>query len=117
IGAEGVPVGDYTRMAWKRLGEQGLHENVVSVEQDTRSIVAKVALGEADAGFAYATDARAAGSTVSVIQLPPEAQPRVTYLMAVVTRGQNRELAGSFVRKVIGAPGRAALSRAGFGPP
>ena len=63
IGAEGVPVGDYTRAALENLGATDVLDRVVSEEQDGKGVVAKVRLGEADAGFVYATDARAAGSS------------------------------------------------------
>ena len=51
IGAQGVPIGDYTRKLLANLGLSSVLKNVVSEEDDVKYVVAKVALGEADAGF------------------------------------------------------------------
>ena len=57
-----VPVGLYTREVLKRLGLLRVLRKAVSQEPDVKGIVGKLALGEADAGFVYATDVRAAGA-------------------------------------------------------
>ena len=53
-----VPIGLYTREVLKRLGLLRVLRKTVSLEPDVKGIVGKVALGEADAGFVYATDVR-----------------------------------------------------------
>ena len=50
-----------------------------------RAVTGKVALGQADAGFVYVTDARSVADQVSVIRIPAWAQPRVRYEIAVVS--------------------------------
>ena len=63
IGDQGVPIGSYTRQLLDALGiKDAVMKNVVSQETDVKGIVAKVALGEADAGFVYVTDARPVAS-------------------------------------------------------
>lgn len=114
VAQPGVPIGDYTRQALARLGLSGVLRNVVSEETDVRNVVAKVSLGEADAGFVYATDARAVGRSVRTIALPAAAQPKVVYEIAIVRPGPE---AVAFVRRVLGPVGRARLRAAGFGVP
>ena len=57
IAAPAVPVGSYTLQVLKQMGLTSVLANVVSRESDVRSVLSKVALGEADAGFVYSTDA------------------------------------------------------------
>ena len=116
VGAEGVPVGDYTREVLDRAGASGVLDRVVSEEQDVKGVVGKVALGEADAGFVYATDARAAGSDVRAIELPTAAAVDIRSLIAIV-RGGDRDVGEAFIDLVLSERGRAALAAAGFGPP
>ena len=117
LGAEGVPVGDYAREALAALGADAVLANVVSEEDDVRGIVSKVALGEADAGFVYATDVRPVAGKVRAIELPPEAQPQIEYLIAVVKGSARHAAAEAFVQRVLGPGGRSALEREGFGLP
>jgi molybdate transport system substrate-binding protein len=117
VGAEGVPIGDYTRTVLENLGMTDVLENVVSNEEDVKGVVGKVTLGAADAGFVYLTDATAAGDDVDAIELPEEAQAAVQYPIAVVVDAANAEAAQEFVDLVLGEEGREALAEAGFGPP
>jgi molybdate transport system substrate-binding protein len=114
VAAEGVPVGDYTRQVLEELGLTAALDNVVSNEDDVKGVVGKVTLGEADAGFVYATDAALAGDHVQVIELPEGAQPPIEYQIAVVAASENKEAAEAFVDEVLGPDGQAALEAAGF---
>jgi molybdate transport system substrate-binding protein len=118
IGDRGVPIGAYTRQLLDALGiTDAVMRNVVSQETDVKGIVGKVALGEADAGFAYVTDAKPVASKVTKIQLPGWAQPPVRYQLAVVSSTPRPVEARSFIRKVLSKRGRLLLKRAGFGLP
>lgn len=114
VAAEGVPVGDYTREVIEELQLTDALDNVVSNEEDVKGVVAKVALGEAEAGFVYATDAATAGAKVSVIELPEGSQPPIEYQIAVVKRSTNKKAAEAFLQKVLAPEGQQALESAGF---
>ena len=118
IGDKSVPIGSYTRQILDTLGiTADVAKNVVSEETDVKGIVAKVALGEADAGFVYITDAKTVATKVRVVPLPGWAQPPVRYELAVVKASGNQKAARAFVKKVLSARGRQLLKRAGFGLP
>jgi molybdate transport system substrate-binding protein len=116
IAAPSVPVGTYTLQVLKRLGLTSVLSNVVSRESDVRSVLAKVALGEADAGFVYSTDARTVARKVTVIKLPASAQPNITYAMAVVSSSSHKTAARQFIREVLSDAGQTKLLGAGFLP-
>lgn len=116
VAAESVPVGAYTRDALARLGQTALLSRVVSEEDDVKGVLGKVLLGEADAGFVYATDV-AAKRPNRVIELPARGQPPVEYAVAVVSESPRRDEATAFVERLLGADGRARLRAAGFGVP
>ncbi|MFN8223613.1 MAG: molybdate ABC transporter substrate-binding protein [Gaiellales bacterium] len=112
-----VPIGLYTREVLKRLGLLRVLRKTVSQEPDVKGIVAKVALGEADAGFVYATDTRPVAGKVRVIRIPASAQPDVVYEAAIAVEPRDLEAAQGFVITLLGPDGRAALRAAGFGVP
>jgi molybdate transport system substrate-binding protein len=117
IGAKGVPVGDYTRKALAALGLSSVLKNVASQETDVKEVVAKVALGEADAGFVYRTDALADVRDLRRLRLPARARPKIAYELAVVKATKHLQAANAFVARVLSARGQLALRRAGFGLP
>jgi molybdate transport system substrate-binding protein len=124
VGAPTVPVGSYTRTVLMNLDatygapySSRVAANVVSNATNVEGVLAAVETGEADAGFVYVTDARAAGSQVGTITLPVEAQAVATYPIAAVTASRHRADAGAFVRFVLGPQARALLQAAGFGLP
>jgi molybdate transport system substrate-binding protein len=118
VGDKSVPVGAYTRQLLDALGiTAAVMRNVVSQESDVKGIVAKVALGEADAGFVYRTDARPARREVAAIGLPAWAQPAIRYELAVVRSSSHRAAARAFVHRVESRRGRLILGAAGFGLP
>ena len=115
IGSKGVPIGDYTRALLRRLGlSKVLTSNTVSNESSVANVVSKVALGSADAGFAYVTDGKIASAKVQSIRLPRYAQPPVRYQMCRVKPGAQ---ATAFVNAVRSNRGRGLLRAAGFGLP
>jgi len=116
VAQRGVPAGDYTRAALDELGETRALRNVVSEETDVKGVVAKVALGEVDAGFAYATDARA-DRNVRAIAIPATSAADVRYAVAIVRDAEHPAAARRFVERLLGPDGRSALRRAGFALP
>jgi len=109
-----VPVGSYTRTVLKKMGLMSVLNKVVSQESDVKAVTGKVALGQADAGFVYVTDARPVSSDVTVIRIPAWAQPRVRYEIAVVSKSSNKAAAQNWIKGILSAKGQAALKNAGF---
>ncbi len=109
-----VPVGGYTRTVLRKMGLLSVLSKVVSQESDVKAVTGKVALGQADAGFVYLTDARAVSDQVTVIRIPAWAQPRVRYEIAVVSNSRNKAAAQAWFKGILSAKGQAALRNAGF---
>jgi len=116
VAATAVPVGSYTRQILKNMALTSVLGNVVSNETDVREVLAKVALGEADAGFVYSTDAKTVPGQVTVLTMPAWAQPKVQYGICVVKASANATAAQAFVNEVMSKTGQAKLLAAGFLP-
>ena len=70
VAAPAVPVGAYTRTVLRKMGLSSVLSKVVSQESDVKAVTGKVALGQADAGFVYVTDARPVADQVTVATHP-----------------------------------------------
>jgi molybdate transport system substrate-binding protein len=114
LGAEGVPIGDYARESLELAGLGAALDNVVSLEDDAKGVVGKIALGEADAGIVYATDVAAAGGDVLAYPISDHFQPKIRYYAAIVSPGS--DAAKSYLDALLGPDGKTALRGAGFLP-
>jgi molybdate transport system substrate-binding protein len=120
IGAEGVPVGDYTRGVLAKLGaerSEAILANVRSNEPDVKGIVGKLTQGAADAGFVYASDVKTAGDELRAIELDPKLEPKASYGAGVVEAAQQPDAAEAFVDDLAAGGCHQALLEAGFGEP
>jgi molybdate transport system substrate-binding protein len=126
IGAEAVPVGKYTLEMLRRLERlagfppaygDSVRANVVSQEENVRSVVAKVQLGEADAGIVYRSDLtpRVAPS-LTVLEIPEDANVVVSYPVTVLRASTASAAANAFVALLLGPEGRRILARHGLTP-
>lgn len=87
--------------------------NIVSKEDNVKAIVAKIELGEGDAGIVYLTDV-AASSGVTAVDVPDEANVRATYAGVVVGSSSHPEAAAAFLQWFAGPEGQAILTSFGF---
>jgi molybdate transport system substrate-binding protein len=119
VAAPEVPAGKYARRALAKLGVRDDAEaNVVSNEEDVKAVVAKVSLGEADAGIAYATDVTDdLEKSVRAFPFPERAGVLARYLIAPLSGAPNEPGAEAFVELVTGTQGRRVFQEHGFGLP
>lgn len=123
LAAEEVPAGAYARQMLGNLNATYGAEfqaqalaNVVSNEENVRTVLAKVQLGEADAGVVYASDAIAA-LELPTLAIPPAENVIAEYPIAVLSPlDPSSALARAFVAYVLSAEGQTILQTWGFGP-
>lgn len=106
-----VPAGKAAR---KALSAAGVTVKEVSDEPDVRAVVAKVRLGEADAGIAYATDVQASKGAVAGVTLPGISN---SYPAAVLSGAAHAATARDLLAFLLSPDGQAILASYGFLPP
>jgi molybdate transport system substrate-binding protein len=116
VGDPAVPIGSYTETVLGNLGIDPGSLDIVSREPAVTSILQKVELGEADAGFVYVTDALSAGDRVKQIALPSAAQATAVYPIGVVSGSSHAKAAQQWIDLVMSSQGQQALTGLGFGP-
>jgi molybdate transport system substrate-binding protein len=90
--------------------------NIASKEDNVKSVVVKIELGEGDAGIVYVTDAKAS-TNVATIDVPESARVPATYDGVVVKGSRNAAPAKAFLDWFAGPEGQAILGALGFLPP
>jgi molybdate transport system substrate-binding protein len=116
LAAEEVPAGRYARQYFEMQGiAAAVEANVVSNEENVRGVLERVALGEADAGVVYVTDART-NADVQIIPIPEEDNVIATYPIVRLAARPNQAGAGAFLEFVLSSGGQQILAEHGFGP-
>jgi len=117
-----VPAGTYSLQILDNLSKDATYgadfktkvlANVASYETDVKGVVAKVQLGEGDAGIVYVTDAIAA-PTLKTIVIPTNFNVVAKYPIAALTKAPQPDLASAFVAYVLSADGQAIMKKWGF---
>lgn len=121
LGAQSVPVGAYSREAIRRLSEQpdfppdygkNVLANLASEEENVKSVVSKVQLGEADAGFVYRSDVNAAVARyVRMFELPAAANVTASYPIGLLRGSRQPEAARALLALLDSEAGRAVLAK------
>lgn len=122
VAAEEVPVGAYSRQSFDLMNnafganfKDNVLANVVSNEDNVKQIVAKIQIGEADAGLVYTSDAVAAPE-LQTIQIPNALNVLAKYPIAPLSESGNADLAQAFIAYVLSAEGQTILQKWGFAP-
>ncbi len=127
LAASDVPAGQYalgfldrasTPEAYGTDYRDAVLKNVVSYEENVRSVLAKVALGEADVGIVYVTDVAGENADkVTRLAIPDDLNVIAQYPIAAVSDSRQPQMAKAFVDWVLSARGQAVLAKYGFGAP
>jgi molybdate transport system substrate-binding protein len=120
IGVPEVPIGAYTVEIFEKAGadfSKKVLANVASRELNVRQVLAKVSLGEADAGIVYRTDAIAGKDKVEIIEIPANINVVAEYPVAVLAKAPQAAAAKAFVDLLLSADGQKRLVAAGFVAP
>lgn len=126
LAVPGVPIRDYSDQILTAASKPdalgadfaaAVYANLVSEEDNVRQVVAKVALGEADAGIVYTSDVTPdVAADLATVAIPDQFNLVATYPIAPLNSGLEPELAAEFVDLVRSEQGGAVFSKWGFGP-
>lgn len=124
LAAPEVPAGQYaldfldkatTDPAFGPAFKDDVLANVVSYEENVRTVLTKVTLGEADAGLVYASDAAGASAAqVRQLAIPEALNTFAAYPIAPLNDSAQAELAQAFIQLVLSEEGQAVLAAHGF---
>ena len=124
MGIKELPIGDHALQVLDQLAEdpeygpaykEAVLANVVSLETRVTGIVSKVALGEADAGFAFMSDVTPQmKEKIRKIPLPEGYNVRGDSSIAVLSQSDNSEAAEAFLDLLMSNDAQAILDEYGF---
>jgi molybdate transport system substrate-binding protein len=124
--AEAVPVGKYGREMLRNLSRSPefprdfagrVLANLVSEEENVKSVVGKILLGEADAGIVFGSDVTpAVARRVRVIAIPRASNVLASYPIVLLRHAAHPDLAHAFLALLQSRSGQEILRRHGLLP-
>ena len=120
-----VPITKYAEQVITNLAGQpgaaagyadAVHANIVSKEDNVSAVLAKIALGEGDAGIVYVSDVTNADGVLP-IEIPTAANVLATYGAVEVATTTAPDGAAAFLTYLNGPEAQAILAQFGFLPP
>lgn len=127
IGTPDVPIGGYAREVLDAIAadpdygqtyKEAVMANVISEETNVNNIIAKLLIGEADAGFTFTSDAVAPAyaDRLTTITIPDEYNVVARYPIGALRESAHPETADEFIAFVRSEGGREILRSYGFDP-
>ena len=123
LAAESVPLGVYTREVLSKMEKsfgvnykERVLKNVVSNEDNVKQVLAKVQLGEVDAGIVYRSDVVAA-APIQIVPIPDEFNVVAHYPLAPVAQSSQKDLAEKFIAYLLSTNGQTLLKKWGLAIP
>lgn len=126
LAADAVPVGRYSRIVLQNLAHDPAYGadyanrvigNVVSEEENVKSVVGKVQLGEGDAGMVYRSDVTpAVARRVRMLEIPDAANVLASYPIALLGAAPAAGAGQAFIDLVLAPNGQQTLERRGLIP-
>lgn len=117
MAGETVPAGSYAQAALSSLHSWETVKDRVVLGDNVRTVLGWVAMGEADAGVVYHTDAMVEPRVKVAFSFPSSSHPPIIYPAAVVKNAAHSEEAAEFLAWCAGTEGMALFLEAGFGAP
>lgn len=123
LAAKTVPVGQYAQTfldkasadpAFGASYKADVLKNVVSYETDVKSVLTKIALGEADAGIVYTTDAATEAGKIGTVAIPDTLNTIAVYPIGVVKTSKQAATAQGLLDYIVSTQGQATLAKYGF---
>ena len=116
-----MPIGQYARRALEKMNQTygpafsaAVLSNVVSYEDNVKQVLAKVQLGEGDAGIVYTSDVTPAAEKLGTIAIPDEFNVAAVYPIAPLKTAPQPSLARQFIQFVLSDEGQSILRKWGF---
>jgi molybdate transport system substrate-binding protein len=126
MGTKELPIGNYARQVLDKLANDSEYDpdykenvmaNIVSEETTVNRIVSKVALGEADAGFAFISDVDPLMvGKVTKILIPDKYNVVGDFPVGVLSQSNYPQDAQAFIDVIMSNEGQAILDKYGFIP-
>lgn len=114
LGRKEVPAGAYARQALTNAGVWDAVDKRVLEGGDVRAVLTYVERGEVDAGFVYATDAKASPKVRVAYEVPANLHEPIRYPLARLKRAPEKPSARRFYEYLGGDAARKRFEAAGF---